>query len=370
MRLNNFLRGIAIAVALFAIAPLPAAYAEPVTAGFKDDFADVNGIRLHYVTAGKPADKMILFVHGFFNFSGYWTDQLAEFGKDHYAVAPDMRGYNLSSRPAGVEQYKLKLLVDDLHGLNQKLNGGKKFILVGHDWGGIVAYVFAMYYPELVEKLIVSNAPHPQMFERELNESPWQRYSSHYMLRINGYGNDEGAPTLAGQTREAVAKRFETGWVADQVKLGRYSEADRQKWIDAVSTPGAFEAGANWYRANDLNPPFNDVIPASQVARSWSTKAVTQGAKALILKMPTLIVWGVDDNALPPGNLTGFDDYFTNYKIRMWGAGTHNVTQLNYQDVNKEMRDFIEGKKSPKVGVYPAPGNPRIGGSVAPVPRP
>jgi len=138
----------------------------PVSGGFNDGYVDVNGQRLHYVTSGETDAPMMLFIHGAPNFSYYWEDQLAEFGKDHFAVAPDMRGYNLSSRPKEIEQYELKHLVEDVRQLAEKLNGGKKFVLVGHDWGGVIAYVSTMYHPELVDKLIVCNAPHPYLFER------------------------------------------------------------------------------------------------------------------------------------------------------------------------------------------------------------
>jgi pimeloyl-ACP methyl ester carboxylesterase len=327
---------------------------ERSTAGFKYDYADVNGVKLHYVTNGDRANRpMLLFIHGFFSFSHYWRDHLIEFGKDHFAVAPDMRGYNLSSRPAETEQYKLKYLIEDVRQLNEKLNAGGKFVLVGHDWGGLVAYVFAMHYPELIEKLIVFNAPHPQMFEREVNKNPWQQHSSNYALLANGYGLP-GDPTFASlvpSEREKVEERFATGWIAEQVKSGHYTEEDRQMWIDAWTQPGALKAGEQWYDANDLNPPFNETHPASGVAKSWSTSAVTQNAKTLILDMPTLIVWGVNDEALPPGNLTGFDDYFTNIKIRLWPHYGHDLAMANAAEVNAEIRNFLEDRDSEKVRV-------------------
>ena len=323
----------------------------PVSDEFKDGYAEVNGQRLHYVTSGKTDAPMILFIHGAPNFSYYWEDQLAEFGKDHFAVAPDMRRYNLSSRPKEIEQYKLKYLVEDVRQLAEKLNGGKKFILVGHDWGGLICFVFTMYHPELVYKLIVCNAPHPYLFERELNENPWQQYSSNYMLRINGYGHADEQKYPDTIPHDGAVKQFETGWVADQVKLGRYSEADRQKWIDAASAPGALGASTNYYRANDLNPPFNDNHPRSEVARSFSAEAVTEGAKSIVATMPTLIVWGTNDHALPPGNLTGFGQYFTNLWFRLFPEGDHNVSQMKYREVNAEIREFLQGKDVPRVKV-------------------
>ena len=122
----------------------------------KHKYAELNGQRLHYVTAGKG--KLIIFLHGFPEFWYEWKNQLAEFGRDYQAVAPDMRGYNLSSKPGEVEQYQVKYLVEDLRALAEKL-GHKKFILVAHDWGGAVAWAFAMAHPDRLEKLVIINAP-------------------------------------------------------------------------------------------------------------------------------------------------------------------------------------------------------------------
>src|SRR5262249_27054767 len=127
----------------------------------RHDFVEVNGVRLHYAAAGHG--KLIMFLHGFPEFWYEWKNQLGEFGKDYLAVAPDMRGYNLSSKPADVEQYQVKYLIEDIRALADKL-GQKKFILVAHDWGGAVAWAFAIAHPDYLEKLVIINAPHPGVF--------------------------------------------------------------------------------------------------------------------------------------------------------------------------------------------------------------
>src|ERR1035438_5433196 len=134
------------------------------TVKLQDHFAEVNGIRLHYVSAGKG--PLILFLHGFPEFWYEWKNQLAEFGQDHLAVAPDMRGYNLSDKPSEVEQYQVRILIEDVRALAEHLGHKKKFILVGHDWGGAVAWAYAMAHPETLEKLVIVNAPHPGVFAR------------------------------------------------------------------------------------------------------------------------------------------------------------------------------------------------------------
>ena len=156
---------------------------EAKTPMLKHEYADVNGVRLHYVTAGKG--KLIMFVHGFPEFWYEWKNQLAEFGRDYQAVAPDMRGYNLSSKPAGVDQYQVKYMVEDLRALAEKL-GHKKFILVAHDWGGAIAWAFAIAHPDYLEKLVIINAPHPGVFQRELRDNPKQQQASSYMLMFRG----------------------------------------------------------------------------------------------------------------------------------------------------------------------------------------
>ena len=145
----------------------------------KSQYAEVNDIRLHFVSSGQG--RLIMFVHGFPEFWFAWQNQLIDFGGDHRAVAPDMRGYNLSAKPAGVEEYHVKDLVEDLRALAEHL-GYEKFVVIGHDWGGAVAWSLALRHPEWIEKLIVINSPHPAVFARELLHNPDQQKASEYML--------------------------------------------------------------------------------------------------------------------------------------------------------------------------------------------
>jgi len=136
------------------------------------DYAKVNGIRLHYARAGHG--QLILFAHGFPEFWFQWRRQLDEFERDYLVVAPDLRGYNLSDKPAGVSQYEISYMVDDLLALAAHI-GQKKFFLVGHDWGGVVCWFLAARHPEAVRKLVILNAPHPAVFARELRNNPAQQ---------------------------------------------------------------------------------------------------------------------------------------------------------------------------------------------------
>src|SRR5580698_10990905 len=167
-------RRLALVLILAACCALP-----KETPKLKHDYAEVNGVRLHYVSAGKG--PLIIFLHGFPEFWYEWKDQLPEFAKDHRAVAPDMRGYNLSAKPADVDAYQMKHLVEDVRALAEHL-GYKKFILVGHDWGGGVAWSFAIAHPEYLEKLVIVNCPHPTILERNLARNRQHHKPNKYMV--------------------------------------------------------------------------------------------------------------------------------------------------------------------------------------------
>src|SRR5262245_61671997 len=137
-----------ILCALVAAGLASAPGAQTARPPFQDNYADVNGLRLHYASIGRG--PLVLFLHGYPSFWYQWKDQMIEMGRDHLAVGLDMRGYNLSSRPDGVESYKMTHLVEDVRLVAEKLAGPtRKFVLVGHDWGANVAWVFAMFHPEM-----------------------------------------------------------------------------------------------------------------------------------------------------------------------------------------------------------------------------
>src|SRR6266513_1813356 len=220
----------------------------------KHEYAEVNGQRLHYVTAGKG--KLIIFVHGFPEFWYEWKNQLAEFGRDYQAVAPDMRGYNLSSKPAEVDQYQVKYMVEDLRALAKKL-GHKKFILVAHDWGGAIAWAFAIAHPDYLEKLVIINAPHPGVFQRELRDNPAQQKASSYMLMFRGEGAEQ---TLSANNYGLLVQIV----LGEGLKTGVFTEDDKKAYIEAWSQPGALTGGLNYYRAARVGPPAEgDKQPAN-----------------------------------------------------------------------------------------------------------
>ncbi len=288
---------------------------------WKHQYADVNGVRLHYVTEGKG--PLIVFLHGFPEFWYEWKNQLPEFAKDHRVVAPDMRGYNLSAKPTDVDAYQMKNLVEDVRALAGHL-GYKKFVLVGHDWGGGVAWSFAIAHPEYLEKLVIVNCPHPAILARELANNPAQQKASQYMLLFRG---PQAEQTLSANNYAALVDIV----LGDGLKSGVFTEADKQAYIEAWSQPGALTGGLNYYRAANLGPP----APGAHAAP-------VADAGPMLVKVPTLVIWGEKDTALLTGNLDGMDQFVPNLTIKRIPDGSHWVIHEKPALVNSYIREFIQ----------------------------
>jgi pimeloyl-ACP methyl ester carboxylesterase len=346
-------RTFAVAMAATVVAALATSpAAQNPSSPFRENFLDVNGVRLHYASVGQG--PLVLFVHGYPSFWYQWKDQMLEMGRDHLAAGIDMRGYNLSSKPEGLEPYRMTHLVEDIRQVAQKLSGGRKFVLVGHDWGGSVAWVFAMAHPDMLDKLIIVNAGHTFVLERELRENAAQRFASDYIFGfIGALAPGERAPDETN-TREGATRRAHTGFVDAAVKSGHYTEEDRERWIDAWSQSGSTTAGLNYYRVNHRNAPFDDRHPASTIPQAWSAKELTEssGVKDPIIRIPTLVIWGMKDTALLSGNLSGLDKWVTNLSVKLYPDDDHWVMIEKAKEVAQDMRQFITGNNFPKDSVY------------------
>jgi len=295
--------------------------------GFKDRFAKVNGVRLHYVAAGKG--PLILFLHGFPEFWYEWKNQLSEFGKDRLAVAPDLRGYNLSEKPESLDQYRISVLVEDVRALANRLSPGRKFVLVGHDWGGGVAWAFAIAHADMLERLVIVNAPHPGIFARLLASDPAQQQASQYMLLFRGA---QAEKTLSDNNYALLVNVV----LAPGLKSGVFTEADKAAYLKAWSQPGALTGGLNYYRANRVGPPSPNAPPSS------GNLAVDPAQ--LRVNVPTLVIWGEKDTALLTKNLEGLDQFVPHLIIRRIPDATHWVVHEKAGEVNGYIGEFIAGR--------------------------
>lgn len=231
----------------------------------EEGFADSDGVKIHYVTAGKG--PLVVLIHGFPDYWYTWREQIPALAKHFQVVALDMRGYNKSDQPEGVENYKMPKLVGDIDAVVKHFKQDKA-IIVGHDWGGMVAWSYAMMHPDKTDKLIILNLPHPKCLQRELANNPEQQKNSQYARNFQ-------KPDAA----KAVQPAMLTFWVKDP-------EA-RKKYIEAFGR-SSIEGMLNYYKANYPGEPYT---------YSESEPAYPK------IKCPVLMFHGLKDKALLPGAL-------------------------------------------------------------------
>lgn len=252
-------------VVIFVLTWLIQAMAQDLPPGSTEGYADSGGVKIHYVTTGKG--PLMVLIHGFPEFWYSWRQQMPEFAKHYQVVAVDMRGYNLSDKPEGVDNYRMPLLVADVMAVVKRL-GQSKAVIVGHDWGGAVAWGFAMTFPQATERLVILNAPHPKPFTRELANNPAQQKASEY---ARNFQKPEAAKSL---TPELL-----TFWVKDAEAKRHYVEALKRSSMEGM---------LNFYKANYPREPY-------------AVDAMTYPK----VKCPTLIVWGLQDPYILAGCLNG-----------------------------------------------------------------
>lgn len=287
----------------------------------KHQFFEANGIRLHCAIQGSGPPMILL--HGFPEFWYCWRHQITEFSHDFRVVAPDMRGYNTSDKPLQVSEYEIGTLVSDIRALMEAL-GDEKAILAAHDWGGVVAWVFAMRHPEYLHRLVILNAPHPVLYARSLLSDPEQRSASEYIL------------LLRSSRAEEVLSRNRFEWLQAAVFQGcrdpsTFTEKDRAAYIEAWSQPGALTGGLNYYRASSMLEVLEQEEP-DKPGKIIDVPSIT---------VPTLVIWGEKDQALLTHLLDGLETYVDNLTIQRIPDATHWVQQDAPELVNRYIRDFV-----------------------------
>ena len=287
----------------------------------------LGSIKIHYAHAGSDAAKkkpLLLCVHGFPEFWYTWHQQLESLSDDFFVVAPDLRGFNLSDKPQGLEFYALQELVKDALALVQHL-GYDKFTLVGHDWGGLMSWTLATLHPEVLHKLIIINSPHPRIHQQLLTHSKRQIASSQY---IRKFLEDSAAHKLSRNNYDLLW-RFAFN---NLVEKGIFSDKEKDIYKSAWGQEGALEASLSLYRAESFETPSLDAELPYQ-----STQALAIANK---IKTDTLVIWGMDDTALSNECLDGLDQYVPQLKIiKVPGAGhcvIHEVPQL----ISDSVRNF------------------------------
>jgi epoxide hydrolase 4 len=250
----------ALSVLLLVLAAGPAGAAEPLEEGYVDS----DGVKIHYVSEGKG--PLVVLIHGFPDFWYTWHEQMPALAEHFHVVAIDQRGYNLSDKPDKVEDYSVAKLVGDVDAVLKHFKQDKA-VIVGHDWGGIVAWTFAMTHPDKTDRLIILNLPHPKGLARELANNPDQQRNSQY---ARNFQQPDAAKHVTAEMLVAFMK-FK-------------NPEDRKKYLEAFKR-SSMEGMLNYYKANYPKPPYKDDRDFPPV------------------KCRVLMFHGLNDKALLPGAL-------------------------------------------------------------------
>ncbi len=285
------------------------------------DVALPHGITLSCRAAGRAGAPLLVFLHGFPEAAFAWDELLERFGDRYRCVAPNLRGYGPSSSPAAVEAYRAKHLVADIAALVDAL-GGPLEALIAHDWGGAVAWNFAVQHPQRLKRLVIVNSPHPGTFLRELQTSPAQQAASAYMNRLRA---DDADDYFAADDFKRLWRLF-TGmgaaaWLTDEVKA-QYRAVWQQGLRGAI----------NYYRASPMYPPTADDSSVMQLA--FPPEFVT-------VKVPTLVLWGEQDRALLPSLLDGLNTFVPDLRLVRIPEATHWVVHEQPVLVEREIAAML-----------------------------
>jgi pimeloyl-ACP methyl ester carboxylesterase len=296
-----------------------------VSEEFRHDFVRANGLRFHVASCGE-GDRLALCLHGFPESWYSWRHQLpllAELG--YRAWAPDLRGYGESERPAGVAHYAVEELMADVAGLIDA-SGARATAIVAHDWGGIIAWLFATRKLRALERLTVLNAPHPACYVREAFR-PRQLLRSWYAYLFQIPRLPEALTRLRGH--DAIGRVFRDTAVHPE----RFGPEVQRVYSENAARPGALTAMFDYYRAFGRGGGL-----ARQRRLGFP-----------VIETPTLLIWGERDVALSRETTYGTDRYVRELAIRYLPRASHWVQQDDPETVNAMLRAFLEGRRVPRI---------------------
>jgi pimeloyl-ACP methyl ester carboxylesterase len=249
-----------------------------------------TGVTLNVALAGNPTNPAAILLHGFPESHRTWREIAPRLSDDFYLAMPDQRGFAASDQPQEIEAYKTDTLVDDVFALADAL-GLQQFTLVGHDWGGAIAWPAALRGDPRLKRLAIINAPHPVIFQKSLIESEDQCAASQYISAFR-------TPAFEKTIEKMGYRAFFEKTFSSHVDLAKIPEAEKQQYIADWSQPGALTAMLNWYRAAKVVvPPPGVTIPLPDMLLRAFPK----------VSVPTLVIWGMKDTALLPLQLDGLD---------------------------------------------------------------
>ena len=286
-----------------------------------------HGITLSCRASGPAGAPVLLFLHGFPEAAFVWDALLEHFGTRYRCVAPNLRGFEQSSSPKEPEAYRVKHLVADLEALIAQVSpgGAQLEALVAHDWGGAVAWTFAVQHPQLIKRLVIVNSPHPATFLRELKSNPLQQAASAYM---NFLCRPDAEALLAADDFRRMWPMFTNMGAADPArKGGGWLTPQVRDQYRAVWSAG-LTGGCNYYRASPLRPPMSPDDPIMKL--EFAPEFVT-------VNVPTLVIWAEDDSALPPSLVDGLEAFIPRMRLVRVPGATHWIIHEQPELVTAEI---------------------------------
>ena len=286
-----------------------------------------SGIELAVWDSGPKDAPVLIFLHGFPESHRSWRHQIAHFSRTYRCIAPDQRGYGQSSKPQEVEAYTADKLVGDIFQLADAL-GIDRFTIVGHDWGGAISWPIAMMGQASgrVTRAIIANAPHVGLFQKLLYTDPVQRKASQYMRAFRDPAND--ALVREHGLAALLMKALGAGGFSPALEPEE-REFLFKSWLDRDASFGML----NWYRASTIDVPGEDAPYA--VPEGWVPLPLPK------LTIPTLVIWALDDLALPPGNIEGLDALVDDLTLVTIPGCGHFVQWEKPAEVTAAMKDFL-----------------------------
>ena len=286
-----------------------------------------SGVTLNVALAGDPQAPAVILLHGFPESHRTWREVAPRLQGEFHLVMPDQRGFAGSDLPQEVEAYKTDTLIDDIFALADAL-GIERFALVGHDWGGAIAWGAALRNDPRLSRLAIVNAPHPVVFQKSLIEDGEQRLASQYITAFRTPGFENAVEAMG----------YEAFWektFARHVDVSKIPESEKRQYIADWSQPGAFSAMLNWYRGSRvIVPPPGVIVPLPD----WLLRAFPK------VRVPTLVVWGMQDAALLPIQLDGLEALVDDLTVvRLPNAG-HFAPWEAGDRVGAALRPFLEGQ--------------------------
>ena len=297
-----------LVVALWATASSAAAQ-DDFESGIEHGFADHDGVRIHFVRAGQG--PLVVMLHGFPDYWYTWRHQIEALSEDHTVVAMDLRGYNKSDQPEGVAAYAMQELIGDVVAVI-RAQGRDRATIVGHDWGAAIAWQFAMFVPDMTERLVILSVPHPSGFLREMASNAEQQENSQYARNFQEEGAHESL------TAEGLA-----AWVTDEGARARYVEAFRRS---------SFEGMLHYYKANyPRSGGASGAAGVPAIPTSWPK-----------ISCPVLVLHGRQDQALNArGHSNTWEAVDGEMTLVMFPDAGHFLQQEQPERVSRILRDWL-----------------------------